>query len=648
MIKRILLGLLFLCWFVGYSQDEQTMRIIEKLQSGKELTKAEKDKLDQWTRDMEKQMNEHGFGIDANQKDNVEKQKFTAPVKLTKVTYIELCKSLLPIYSEKIGYDVHQLDYVLSTSTKPTDGSDMGAGLLMAGSASASVYSIATSAIKKPDDIITASNLGVALLNNKDNTKALQVLLYANNLKPNIGLIHSNLGWAYLELGSLDNAKKAFNTALTLASEMTSPYLGLGIIAAKEGDNIAASNYLKKALKDKYSNIGMIAYKQSKQSNDSKSSSDESLSDKKDNPEGLKIPELPSSESVEHMASQVSSLESYAASLAQKSQVASEEYKSILATVGKYSSNEDGNSVTLQRDFSKESMTIDDFKEMLFGNNSKYQRDLKRAGTYIEQANKSCEPVGEQMVKALESMNEQAYCKLNKQLQEILFVGEAKYYSVMLKSFRESAMEYYSYTDPLLSGVYSPNYNKLFNKERELFILMQEKIVADYAVMVSKHAETIGQMNCDQQPSDISQSGIIPEENLPDKNADDCPLGKDGISGGMGALSFELSCQHVKLSGGEGVLWSVKREFATRETTIWGGVGAKAEFGNGNLTGEASVGVEITIGEGDQVKDVAFTSSVKAGLGGLVESEVSGRFAVEAGPSIEANAGFTMPDIPGL
>lgn len=113
-------------------------------------------------------------------------------------------------------------------------------------------------------------------------------------------------------------------------------------------------------------------------------------------------------------------------------------------------------------------------------------------------------------------------------------------------------------------------------------------------------------------------------------------------------MSFELSCDHVKLSGGEGILWSVKRDFNKHETTIWGGVGVKGEYGRGTITAEAAMGVEITIGQGDAVKDVAFTSNVKAGLGGLAEGEVGGRFALEGGPAVDATANLTPPGIGDL
>jgi hypothetical protein len=142
-----------------------------------------------------------------------------------------------------------------------------------------------------------------------------------------------------------------------------------------------------------------------------------------------------------------------------------------------------------------------------------------------------------------------------------------------------------------------------------------------------------------QPPEDVS------DPKLPQKGAKDCPLGENGIGGGIGVLSFELSCDHVKLSGGEGLLWSVKRDFNRHETTIWGGIGVKGEYGRETLTAEATMGVEITIGQGDALKDLAFTSSVKAGVAGLAEAEISGRFALEGGPSVSSDANWKTPDI---
>ncbi|MBF6628996.1 MAG: hypothetical protein ITG04_10895 [Proteiniphilum sp.] len=84
---------------------------------------------------------------------------------------------------------------------------------------------------------------------------------------------------------------------------------------------------------------------------------------------------------------------------------------------------------------------------------------------------------------------------------------------------------------------------------------------------------------------------------------------------------------------------------ALRVLTLWAGVGVRGEYGRGNVVGEASVGVELTVCTNDAVRDIAFTSSVKAGLGGLLETEISGRFAAEGGPSLNVDAGLSLPSI---
>jgi len=145
-------------------------------------------------------------------------------------------------------------------------------------------------------------------------------------------------------------------------------------------------------------------------------------------------------------------------------------------------------------------------------------------------------------------------------------------------------------------------------------------------------------LGCIEPEPPAPPDAAINEAGAAKKKPEPCPLG-DGIQAGVGAFSFELTCTFVKVSGGEGILASVKRDFVKHETTLWAGVGAKAEYGHGNLTAEATVGAEITIGQ-NTVKDVGFTSSVKAGVGGLMETEISGRIALDSGASIDMNTEF--------
>jgi hypothetical protein len=146
------------------------------------------------------------------------------------------------------------------------------------------------------------------------------------------------------------------------------------------------------------------------------------------------------------------------------------------------------------------------------------------------------------------------------------------------------------------------------------------------------------------EPEPPQAASTVKDPKLPKMEKAPCPLGAQGFNFGLGGISFKLNCERAEISGGEGFLWSAKRDFGKQQTIVWGAVGAKAEYGYGNLTGEASVGVEVTIGQG-AVQDVALTSSVKAGLGGLVEGEVSGRLSLEDGASIEGTGEFVPPGI---
>ena len=255
--------------------------------------------------------------------------------------------------------------------------------------------------------------------------------------------------------------------------------------------------------------------------------------------------------------------------------------------------------------------------------------------------------VTKRMVPVKAEMSEVEYeiCLLQKGELDINYTGLHKLYKGVSDAFKEAAYDFYAFTNPVLEKVYAPSLNELMNVYRELVILTHLENVAGMGMELPGIAQHYNELKCvEPQPPDATSEIKDPE--IPKKEKGPCPLGEKGIGAGFGALSFELSCDHVKLSGGEGLLWSVSRDFNKHETTFWGGVGVQGEYGHGNISVEASVGVGVTIGQGDAVKDVAITSSVKAGLGGLVEGELSGRLATQGGPSVEATGSTILDNLP--
>jgi tetratricopeptide (TPR) repeat protein len=699
-MKYLLLLFLFLSFIIGaFAQPDNIKRIIAKQKAGEEITEEEEAAVEKWIDEMMKQQENKAktgdlkTGVKSTSKPDCPTIKAT-PLKVTELTresYVALAKSLMAVFGPKSG-DLPGLKSMLESSKKPTDGADMGGMFMVAGAGSACIYVTAWSAAQKPDDLLTANNLGAALKDMGDFTKALQVLKYADRLKPNIGLVLCNIGWVYREAGDYLNAKLYFDKALKAAPEMTTPYLGLGLMAKCEGNFAKAEEYLRKALADNYSAVGFAAYKQAKAAQPPKQEGDQGkpLTTEKGDAGEVEVPEMPVFEEKEKTAQQKEQVAGYMARLDSRTQQLIDEYRAAVSVVRKQAeraAKDPGNAIVFRRDYAKELMQLEDIIDVLFGNNSIYgkavdagSKRLEQNGQFIEKDLPALQQhmdktlrLQEELIKLIEEMSacgdndickakvqekldknqyeaeQEAYqmCLLNKGEMDNSYSATCKTYKEEYTAFKEAVSDYYAFTNPILEKIYSPSYNELQNLYRQLLVLTHEKAVVGIGSGLPDLAEKYSELKC-VEPKPPEPPQTPPQDSkLPEKKEKDCPLGK-GINQGFGAISFELDCEHVKLSGGEGVLWSVSRDFTKHETKVGVGVGAQTEYGNGNLTGEAKIMVEVTVGQGDVIKNVELTSSVKAGLGGLVEGEVTGRISLEGGPSVEANAGMITPDFPGM
>ena len=677
-------------------------QLMQKVKTGQELTEEEEAKMEKWQEDFDKQLDKQNKKTTTTQKQQgvamqtansfcPKKVALTAFTDLTREKYIQLAQSLMATYGPKTG-DMPQLKLLLSSADKPTDGADMGAAFVMAGAGSASVYSIAWSAAQKPDDVLTANNLGIALKDMGEYAKAIQVLKYANKLKPGIGMVLCNLGWAHREAGDYANAKIWFEKALSAAPEMTSPYLGLGLITKCEGNNLKAEEYLRKALAHQYSAVGFKAMREAKEAQKPAARNENGqpqkpLADEKGSTQGLDVPELPVFEQKTRMVNQKQMLEKYFMGLDSRSRQLISEMFSAMEVIRKQQTRalkDPDNALVFKRDFANEIMQFGDVTALLFGENGNYGQVFKSGSQLLENNSKNLQKqlpahmqnldetlrLQEQINKLLEQliacgnnkicrkkiedeidkvkyqMEQVEYrsCKMQKGDMEMSFSSGYKNYKMVSNALQEAIPDYYAFTNPILEKIYSPSLNDYYNLYRELLVINHLKIASGLGNSLADLAAGYSKLKC-VEPEPLQPPVEAKEPQLTKKGIKDCHLGEKGISGGIGVLSFELSCEHVKLSGGEGILCSVKRDFNKHETTIWGGVGVKGEYGRGNVTGEAAIGAEITIGQGDLIKNVAFTSSVKAGLGGLVEGEVSGRYALEGGPAIDTSANLIAPSL---
>ena len=700
-MKRIWIFLLLFSFSIVliFGQSPEIKAIMEKARSGKQLSDSEMQKLQQWGEEMRKNAGKNPTSVSmqptSSQKAAAQvnglcppKTSLSSSPALTRDSYVRLAKELMTTYGASSGQEA-ELNKLLDSAAKPTDGADMGGILMLTGAGSASIYATAWSAVQQPADVLTANNLGVALKDMGELSQALRILKYAESLRPNAALIQGNLGWVYWEAGEPSQAEIQFRKALNIAPEMVSANLGMGLSLNCQGKKTEAEVYLRKALKERHSAIGIMAYRQSAQTGKpGQDSGKNPISDEKGSTEGLELPELPVYETPEKMMPQREILENYLTGLQSRSSTLSNRLHTVADLIRNQQARameDPGNSLVYRCDFNAEMMHFEDITLLLFGETSNFGK-AKQEGHRLqaEAFGKVAADIMPEMPELVEKLNRLNYnrflpleeeygkcgdnelckaevqkkidavkfemdqvvfrmCKLSKQQMDMQIPAYGKSNTMTAQTLKEAARDYYAFTDPVLERIYAPALNEFYNLYRETIIFNEYQLLTRNLIAMSEISRQYMELKC-VEPELPALADPEITDHIPEKKNKPCPLGEKGIGLGVGALSFELGCTHVKISGGEGFLFSVKRDFAKHETTLWAGVGAKSSAGVVSV--EASVGVELTVGNDNSVKDVAFTSTLKAGLGGFSEAEVSGRFAAEGGPAINFDAGLSLPSIP--
>ena len=718
----------------GQGIDPEMQKIFKKLELSQQLTLTEQRKLVQWSGKMSQtgrqnngEQEEEEFGEEesyADYEDNTDSpdKDFRVPgnpavsfssqcprqqgmtfseEEVTTDQYLTMVRELMTKYGGKLGSKLTIIRQMLMKSSVPTDGADMAAIFHMSGWGAAAVYSAAWSAEKAPQDILTANNLGVVLKDMQEYHASLKALKYADKLKPGIPVVIINTGWTCYEMGDSESAQRMFNKALRINPGLTSPHLGLGLIAECAGDHFAAMKHLRIALADNYSSAGLAAYRQAKTAADANGESAAEGSQANGNATGgqggITLPDIQMSGQPEGMMQMKEPLERLMAGLDGRIARLTEELLSVSSTVSAQqvrAASNPGGSLVFSRDYANELRMLNDVTELLFGPNSNFgmsvtagisdcDRTMESVEDNLGTINQDMEKhlrltdeknrIAEECIKKLEAcgtneacakkaeaeakaaidpidaeLDQVNYriCKNTKRGVDMTIGCQSRYYTSANKAFREAVYDYYAFTDPILERIYSPGFNEMLNLQREIRVLSQQKALAGAALSIAAMSEGYKSMECvEPQPEKPPKEIKVPE--LPKKKEKPCPLG-NGIKGAIGGFSAELTCDHVTISGGEGLLGSVTRDFNAHQTKVWVGAGVKAEYAGGNVVGEATMGVEFVVGENSTLDDLAFTSSVKTSLGGLVEGEVSARISVEGGPQISTSAGLITPEIPGL
>ncbi|MBI4736233.1 MAG: tetratricopeptide repeat protein [candidate division NC10 bacterium] len=620
----ILLALVFLMppAYAQYDIPPNIRRIMEKAQTGKEITPGEQKALEEWGKSMSKA----GEKLLPKEKtgDATLGQAGVCPKKVSvkglpskapsRNAYLALVKEAAQFYGNKAGKARPQIDSALRSAKKDGDGADMGSVFLMMGAGSASVYATTWSAARKPDDALAANNLGVALTGMGDYQRAVAVLLYADTLKPNAPLILADTGWAYYNMGDLAGAKPLFEKVARLSPEFAAAQLGLGLVAECQGNHAVAVTHLRKALAGQYSAVGVAALRAAQGAPQGKGGQPASIAPiatEKGEAKGIDLPDPPISNIRVRTAGAEEALAKIDGEVAGRIKALFKEKQALARIVAKQiarSMESPDRAVVLPRDFAKELFLFENVATSLLGENGRVAGGLKQTEARFEAGAKAAEKETPDLMKDMETHIQY--------LKELEACGDNDYYGL---------------TAPILDRVYPPTLNELLNVERELHILLSYQNAIRMGSSLPGLANAYASLECiPPEPPQQPEAAKAPE--IKKKQPPPCPF-KKPLSVSLAIVSFSLDCEKVRIEGGEGLLVSLQRDFTKHETTM--GIGVGAGVGGGVASGSAKIMVEVTT-DGENVTDVGLSASVgtSLGLGGTIQSELGAQVSLQGGPDI--------------
>ena len=648
-MNRLFIVIILTFLTVSSTWGQTPKQIIEKIQSGKAPTPKELTILEKYANTQ----GEKFASMDESEIEEIEENSHKGPsIKLPKPLahelnivaaspgeIVKIAQHLVEKYAPICGANTQKFasDFPNSSSVK---AGDFAALLLSAGAGSASVFSAAWSVKQNPSDIVSINNLGAALSGMGDEKTALRVLLYGHSLRPDMSLIEINAAWAFFNLGDIKNAETRLKK-LTLDDDVgASAYLGLAAIEETRNNQTSAAVYYKKADDLQRTPLSFAGVRKSSKKNSSSNSGDGDTGQDSGNHTGgntqsdteTGVIELPSdlaSVPEEEIGKIITFEQTKLAEIRERYLQLIEELKQRAKA---YSTTYSGNVLFFfERNYDRETMMIDELDKFYFGEESQFEKIREKAidnnlekslkilnvynTEYSVLANKLAATSDEHSSKMILYQ----MCKLSqrtyKSLYELYYVNNSKWSN----SLNHAIKSYYSSTNQIFSNIYDPLLLDILNVQRQLLIVGLKTELNIYQGWAMGYAKNYKELECVPPPPPPAPAPK--ESNLEDAKSIKCPLG-NGRGFSVGVVSMKLDCSSIEVSGGQGLLTSIKYDFKNDQTTIFLGVGVKKE--GVVLSGELSGGCVMTFDGNNSLTDIGVKGSAKGSVGTL-STEFSGR-----------------------
>lgn len=499
-------------------------------------------------------------------------------------------------------------------------------------------------AVNNPDNGLLLNNCAAMLNMSASEEKAIPLLRYVLQSYPDDAMLLNNLGQSYAGLGAIDTAMVYLMRCINADPEHPEACNTVGQIEAEKGNKEKAIEYLEKSIKGAYTKTAALKLRKIKQG--------AKLT-------GLirpriKLPEyfnlfkyhLPAQcISVDNAIMADAEHDAFRKMITRQAQVFGAKYAE-LALKGQQKAMDMMKTNGMGRKLKKEEFMAHPFYELcqtMAGQVlSEYQKDVtelnSKDGKQYQAAMGALEAEYRGRLRSLGFFNtEEERCSAEKELGNSFLPR----FAYLTEEWQKKNLHVYrQYFDELIYWHYlalSPSGKDNFNMQFYVF-------VEQYLVMLGSVAQTKIILPCDAKKITLTkESNEIKEF--------ECPL---SISIPFIVGSFDLDCDKIAFSAGEGAIFSYEKNFKSKQSTISIGIGAKLEIGKVSV-GPVDAKIGVSVGESLFVSFDGDNKVSDAGLkfGGKFSAgaEIKGGKEISPGKSIEvsrelanreAGAGYTI------
>ena len=634
MKKYLIITVLLLVIGAGYFNDLKAMGGNDSLKNYEKMMEdmmkqlsPEEQKQFQEAMQMGKEMQEKGIKPNISSGDALsipprqDKILSEVPTLSSQQQYNDYLSGLITKCKKNIEPSIiAEVDELISKNSNNTV--NLGTILLMQKKPVAAIYAVIKTAMARPEIILLQNNMAVILHQTGNPQISLPILQYLL-IQNNNSLILNNLAQSYLSLGDTANASMYFMRCLQKDPNDCEANCGMGLLLSKEGKTSEATPYIKKSLKNGYSETADGLLKKNKidiKFSDIKQEVPEYFNPQKFKP----VPPAYTMEKVEPTLALRKDFEDNMRFWMQKKEQVNNEQNKKIESESLMQIADRNRGYLSNMPFAKKSQLMinligieyaefaaKDFKNQYLPIQKEFYSEFEKLSFSAGYDNDGCKKqigfLNSYLQKSAKNHEDYQKNTLPKLYE---WVNQSLYWWYFLSNEEQYKMYYHNYVSDFFVAIHGYDEMQTLNTQAEY---------------ISKHCKDLKEPTKEKTVKDSIPSPV-------------CPI---KIVIPMGAAKIKWDCNGYEIEGGELIMAGFEKDYKSGEMTLFVGLGAEL-FGKGTfiggVEGGAKIGSFVKLGKDFTILDMGNKgeAGIEGGIGPFVtEGKVTGIMGMKSGITID-------------